>query len=373
MSTRGSLRSAAKPGTQRPIIPSQKTRRELSPTTSIMNIGPYQLENNLIVAPMAGVTDRPFRKLCRRLGAGFAVSEMITANCQLNGAKASARKADHTGEPGPASTQIAGADPQMLAQAARYNVELGAEIIDINMGCPAKKVCKKLAGSALLKDEALVTEILEAVVGAVDVPVTLKIRTGWDTENRNGPAIARIAEDSGIAALAVHGRTRACKFMGEAEYETIADIKSRVSIPVIANGDINSPERAKEVIDMTGVDAVMVGRSAQGRPWIFKQIDHYLKEDELLADPVFVTQRDLLLGHLAELYDFYGEFIGVRTARKHIGWYVKGIEGNSEFRARVNVVETAEEQTRLTREYFDWLIEEYNEPGDTGVRKLEIH
>lgn len=330
-----------------------------------IQIGAYSLDNNLVVAPMAGVTDRPFRKLCRRLGAGYAVSEMITANCQLNGAPASDRKADHTGEPGPCATQIAGAEPDMLAEAAQFNVDLGAEIIDINMGCPAKKVCKKLAGSALLQDEALVGDILDAVVGAVDVPVTLKIRTGWDPENRNGVRIARIAESAGIQALAIHGRTRACKFGGNAEYDTIAQVKSVVGIPVIANGDINSPADARKVLDYTGADGVMIGRSAQGKPWIFGQIAHYLATGEELADPPYSHRRDLLLEHLGELHDFYGEYVGVRVARKHIGWYVKGIEGNGSFRAVVNQIEQADEQIRITRDYFDQLIEDIDE--ETGV------
>ena len=301
-----------------------------------MKIGPYKLKNNLFVAPMAGVTDRPFRQLCKKLGAGMAVSEMVSSNSLLWGSKKTLRRADHSGENEPRSVQIVGADPKMMAQAAQYNVDHGAQIIDINMGCPAKKICKVAAGSALLKDEPLVKQILDSVVNAVDVPVTLKIRTGWDKENRNGPAIARIAEDIGIQALAVHGRTRACAYQGDAEYDTIAAIKAAVSIPVIANGDITSPEKAKHVLDYTGADGVMIGRAAQGRPWVFREIHHFLETGELLAEPSIEEVSKTLLNHVENLYDFYGEYTGVRVARKHISWYSKGTKGGASFRNTVN-------------------------------------
>ncbi|MFQ5487051.1 MAG: tRNA dihydrouridine synthase DusB, partial [Gammaproteobacteria bacterium] len=301
-----------------------------------MQIGPYRLKNNLVLAPMAGVTDRPFRQLCRRLGAGLAVSEMVSSNSLLWGSEKTRRRANHEGEPEPRAVQIAGADPGMMAEAARHNVDNGAQIIDINMGCPAKKVCNVMAGSALLQDERLVARILEAVVAAAAVPVTLKIRTGWDTEQRNGVAIARIAEQAGIQALAVHGRTRACAYRGAAEYDTIAAIKATVNIPVIANGDIRTPEQAKQVLDYTGADGVMIGRAAQGRPWIFDLIEHYLKTGELKEDPPLTVIRSLMLEHLEALYGFYGEYVGVRVARKHISWYSKGQPGGAAFRQAVN-------------------------------------
>jgi tRNA-dihydrouridine synthase B len=326
-----------------------------------MYIGPYKLQNNLFVAPMAGVTDRPFRQLCKKLGAGMAVSEMVSSNSLLWGSKKTLRRADHSGENEPRSVQIVGADPKMMAQAAQFNVEHGAQIIDINMGCPAKKICKVAAGSALLKDEPLVASILEAVVRAVDVPVTLKIRTGWDKENRNGPDIARIAEDTGIQALAVHGRTRACAYKGDAEYDTIARIKSSVSIPVIANGDINSPEKARQVLHYTGADGVMIGRAAQGRPWIFREIRHYLETGEHLPEPALEEVRDTLLTHVENLYAFYGEYTGVRVARKHISWYSKGTRGGAGFRDSVNRVETAEMQFAMVREFFNRQIDTRNE------------
>ena len=286
-----------------------------------MRIGPYQLKNNLIVAPMAGVTDRPFRQLCKKMGAGMAVSEMVASNSLLWGSEKTRRRANHDGEVEPISVQIAGADPRMLAEAARYNVDEGAQIIDINMGCPAKKVCNVMAGSALLKDEPLVARILESVVNAVDVPVTLKIRTGWDRTNRNAVTIGKIAEKSGVRALAIHGRTRACGFSGDAEYETIAEVKSELGIPVIANGDIDTPERVKEVLERTGADAVMIGRAAQGRPWMFREISHYLATGERLPPPQVAEIRRVLGAHLDDLYAFYGEQTGVRVARKHISWY----------------------------------------------------
>ena len=323
-----------------------------------MKIGPYLLSNNLILAPMAGVTDRPFRQLCRRLGAGMAVSEMVSSNSLLWGSKKTRRRANHEGEPDPKSVQIMGADPKMMAEAARYNVDNGAQIIDINMGCPAKKVCNVAAGSALLQNEPLVKEILEAVVGAVDVPVTLKIRTGWDTAHRNGVSIAHIAQESGIQALAVHGRTRACGYKGEAEYDTIAAIKAAVSIPIIANGDITTPEKAREVLDYTGVNALMIGRAAQGRPWIFREIDHYLRTGEKLAEPTLQEVRAILVEHLHNLYQFYGEYTGVRMARKHISWYSKGQRHGAAFRQAVNRVDTSEEQLAMTHAFFDRIEEE---------------
>ena len=321
-----------------------------------MQIGPYKLSNQLILAPMAGVTDRPFRQLCKKLGAGMAVSEMVASNSLLWGSEKTKRRANHDGETDPRSVQIMGADPQMMAEAARYNADNGAQLIDINMGCPAKKVCNVAAGSALLQDESLVARILDAVVGAVDIPVTLKIRTGWDTQNRNGVAIARIAENAGIQSLAVHGRTRACAYKGEAEYETIADVKSRVHIPIIANGDITSAEKAKQVLDQTGVDAVMIGRAAQGRPWIFREINHYLQTGEKLPEPSVKEVRDILIGHLKNLYEFYGEDTGVRVARKHISWYSKGQRHGAAFRQTVNCVDSVEEQITMTQEFFDQLM-----------------
>jgi tRNA-dihydrouridine synthase B len=317
-----------------------------------MKIGPYQLPNNLFLAPMAGVTDRPFRQLCRRLGAGMAVSEMITANKTLWASKKSLLRANHDGEPEPRSVQIAGTDPAMMAEAAQHNVDQGAHIIDINMGCPAKKVCNVMAGSALLQNEKLVANILESVVNAVNVPVTLKIRTGWDHDNRNGVSIARIAEDSGIQALAVHGRTRADAYRGEAEFDTIAEIKSRIDIPVIANGDISTPEKAKFVLDYTQADALMIGRAAQGNPWIFKQILHYMQHQDHIAQPSLIEVRDTLLEHLNTLYEFYGEYTGVRMARKHIAWYSKGLRNGNPFREEMNTFETADEQIDFTKQFF---------------------
>ena len=318
-----------------------------------MRIGPYQLKNNLIVAPMAGVTDRPFRQLCKRMGAGMAVSEMVASNSLLYGSEKTKRRADHEGEADPISVQIVGADPKMLAQAARYNVDHGAQIIDINMGCPAKKICNVMAGSALMQNEKLVAEILEAVVGAVDVPVTLKIRTGWDKANRNAVNIARIAETSGIQALAIHGRTRACAYTGEAEYDTIRAVKAAVNIPIIANGDITTPEKAKFVLDHTGADAVMIGRAAQGRPWLFREIEHYLQTGTFLLPPQVGEIQDVLIAHLADLYDFYGEYTGLRVARKHISWYTKGLPGSAMFRHRMNQLESVAEQIRATTEFFE--------------------
>ncbi len=322
-----------------------------------MQIGPYKLRNNLVLAPMAGVTDRPFRQLCKQLGAGLAVSEMVSSNSLLWGSQKTLRRADHAGEVEPKSVQIAGADPQLMAQAARHNVDNGAQIIDINMGCPAKKVCNVMAGSALLQDEDLVQRILDAVVNAVDVPVTLKIRTGWDKSHRNGIRVAQIAEQAGIQALAVHGRTRACGYSGDAEYDTIRAIKSSVAIPVMANGDIRTPEKAREVLEHTGADAIMVGRAAQGRPWIFRELEHYLSTGQYLPEPTIEEIRAIMLGHLHNLYAFYGDFTGLRVARKHISWYSKGQPGGAVFRDRVNRVETVTEQLALISEFFDRLAD----------------
>ncbi len=318
-----------------------------------MHIGPYKLDNNLFLAPMAGVTDRPFRQLCKKLGAGMAVSEMVSSNSLLWGSKKTLRRANHDGETEPRSVQIAGADPELMAQAARHNVDRGAQIIDINMGCPAKKICNVYAGSALLQDEILVGNILESVVNAVNVPVTLKIRTGWDRDNRNAVNVARIAESSGIQLLAIHGRTRACMYKGDAEYETIAAVKAATKLPIIANGDIKSPEKARQVLALTKADGLMIGRAAQGYPWIFREISHYLETGEKLAPPSVTEVSDTLLTHLENLYAFYGEFTGVRMARKHISWYSKGLRHGGQFRATVNRVETTKEQLCVTREFFE--------------------
>jgi tRNA-dihydrouridine synthase B len=317
-----------------------------------VRIGPLLLDNNLVVAPMAGVTDRPFRALCRRLGAGLAVSEMIAADTSLWGSRKSLRRMDHSGELEPVAVQIAGADPQRLAEAARVNADRGARIIDVNMGCPAKKVCRVAAGSALLRDEPLVGRILESVVRAVDVPVTVKIRTGWDTESRNGVRVARIAEAAGVAAIAVHGRTRACGFGGHAEYETIRAVKGAVRIPVIANGDIDTPQKAAAVLAATGADGIMVGRAAQGRPWLFREIGHFLATGEALPPPDPQWVRDLVLAHLEGLYAFYGEVHGVRIARKHLAWYARGEAGAAAFRDCVNRAESAQLQRRLVGALF---------------------
>ncbi|MGK9067534.1 tRNA dihydrouridine synthase DusB [Stutzerimonas chloritidismutans] len=334
---------------------------------SAVRIGPYTLPNRLILAPMAGVTDRPFRQLCRRLGAGMVVSEMVTSDTRLWNSRKSRLRLLHEGDPEPRSVQIAGGDPQMLADAAARNVELGAQIIDINMGCPAKKVCNKAAGSALMKDEQLVAQILEAVVAAVDVPVTLKIRTGWDREHRNGLRIARIAEQSGIAALAVHGRTRADLYTGEAEYETIASIKQALSIPVFANGDIDSPHKAREVLRFTGADALLIGRAAQGRPWIFREIEHFLSTGEQLSPPGLDEVEQVLLDHLKALHAFYGDVMGVRIARKHVSWYLATQPGAREYRSRFNCLEDRDAQCASVRAFF---TERRTSPGSgdgTGV------
>jgi len=317
-----------------------------------MHIGPYFLKNNLVVAPMAGVTDRPFRQLCKKMGAGMAVSEMVSSNSLLWGSEKTRRRANHEGEVDPISVQIAGADPVMMAQAARYNVEQGAQIIDINMGCPAKKICNTMAGSALLQNEQLVGKILDAVVRAVDTPVTLKIRTGWDKEHKNALVVARIAEDAGIQALAIHGRTRACAYAGHAEYDTIATVKAAARIPVIANGDISSPEEARKVLEYTGVDAVMIGRAAQGRPWIFREISHYLATGSHLPLPEVAEIHHVLIKHLYDIYDFYGEYSGVRIARKHISWYTKGLIGSAMFRHAMNQLQTTDQQVSAVNEFF---------------------
>jgi tRNA-dihydrouridine synthase B len=328
-------------------------------------IGTIRIDPPLILAPMAGVTDKPFRLLCRRLGAGYAVSEMTTSDPRLWRTRKSAHRLDHDGEPSPVGVQIAGADPLALAAAARHAVDHGAEIVDINMGCPAKKVCSAWAGSALLKDEALVGRIVAAVVAAVAVPVTLKIRTGWDRAHVNGVRVARIAEDAGICALAVHGRTRDMLYAGEAEYETIAAIKQAVRIPVVANGDVASPQKARDVLAATGADALMIGRAAQGRPWIFREIAHFLVTGAVHAPPTIAAVRDTLLEHVSALHAFYGDVAGVRIARKHLKWYAKDRPENAAFLAVVNRAETAEQQLRLTRDYFDAL-------ADGSARGLDV-
>lgn len=332
---------------------------------SAVRIGPYLLPNRLILAPMAGVTDQPFRQLCRRLGAGLVVSEMVTSDVRLWNSRKSRLRLLHEGDPEPRAVQIAGGDPQMLADAAVRNVELGAQIIDINMGCPAKKVCNKAAGSALMKDELLVSQILEAVVGAVDVPVTLKIRTGWDRQNKNGLTVAKIAEQSGIAALAVHGRTRADLYTGDAEYDTIAAIKQAVSIPVFANGDIDTPLKARDVLNATGADALLIGRAAQGRPWIFREINHFLETGELLPPPDLNEIEGILLQHLKALHAFYGDVMGVRIARKHVSWYLTTLPGAREYRARFNGLEDRDAQCASVRAF---LAEHRNGP-DSGDGK----
>ena len=317
-----------------------------------MKIGPYELASPFVLAPMAGVTDAPFRRLCRRFGAGLTTSEMTTADTSLWQTAKSRRRLDLDLDAEPVAVQIAGSEPDQLAQAAEACVERGAQIIDINMGCPAKKVCRKLAGSALLQDEKLVANILSRVVGAVDVPVTLKIRTGWDPEHRNGARIARIAEQSGVQALAVHGRTRACRYKGDAEYETIAQIKDAISIPVIANGDITTPEKSLEVLRLTNADALMIGRGAQGRPWIFQELTHFMQNGSVFSPLEKNDLRDIMLDHLKDMHRFYGDLTGVRVARKHLTWYCKHLANADDFRYRIVRVDSAEEQLRLTQEYF---------------------
>ena len=318
-----------------------------------MQFAGFTLRNNLFVAPMAGVTDRPFRQLCKSLGAGLAVSEMVTSNSLLYGSAKTRRRADHQGEVEPISVQIAGADPRLMADAARHNVDSGAQIIDINMGCPAKKICNVMAGSALMQNEPLVAKILDAVVKAVPAtPVTLKIRTGWNHENRNAVRIASIAEDCGVRALAVHGRTRSDQYQGEAEYDTIAAVKRAVGIPVIANGDVTSPQKAKLVLEHTGADGVMIGRAAQGRPWIFREIAHYLNTGELLPPPDVEEIHGIMRRHLGELYAFYGEETGLKIARKHISWYTKGLSGAAPFRNRMNQLTCIDQQLAAADDFF---------------------
>jgi tRNA-dihydrouridine synthase B len=323
-----------------------------------MNIGPYPLANNLFAAPMAGVTDRPFRQLCRKLGAGYAVSEMVTSRRELWDSLKTSRRADHQGEPGPIAVQIAGTDAAMMAEAAVYNIDRGAQIIDINMGCPAKKVCNKWAGSALMQDEALAIAIAQAVVQACaprGVPVTLKMRTGWCLAQRNAVKLARAFEDAGVQMLAVHGRTRDQGYGGHAEYDTIAAVKAEVRVPVVANGDITTPEQARDVLAYTQADAIMIGRAAQGRPWIFRELAHFLATGTHLAPPLVAEVRRLLLEHLTDHYGLYGEFTGVRSARKHIGWYVKALPGGAAFRERMNSIEDSAGQFGAVADFFDEL------------------
>ena len=327
-----------------------------------MQIGPYTLPNRLFVAPMAGVTDRPFRQLCRGFGAGYAVSEMVTSRKDLWHTLKTSRRADHAGEPGPIAVQIAGTDAAMMAEAAQYNIDRGAQIIDINMGCPAKKVCNKWAGSALMQDEALALSIVEAVVAACaphGVPVTLKMRTGWCARVKNALGIARAAESAGVQMVTVHGRTREQGYKGVAEYDTIAAVKAALKIPVVANGDIDSPEKASAVLRATGADALMIGRAAQGRPWIFREVAHFLATGQHLAPPLVLEVRRALLDHLHDHYGLYGEFSGVRSARKHIGWYVRALPGGEDFRRRMNLVDSAAVQWQLVADYFEELADSH--------------
>jgi tRNA-dihydrouridine synthase B len=325
-----------------------------------MRIGPYLLANNLFVAPMAGVTDRPFRKLCKQLGAGYAVSEMVTSRRDLWHTLKTSRRADHQGESGPIAVQIAGTEGPMMAEAARYNIERGAQIIDINMGCPAKKVCNKWAGSALMQDEPLALSIVEAVVQACEsfkVPVTLKMRTGWCDSHKNAVRLAQAAQSVGVQMITVHGRTREQGYKGEAEYDTIAEVKAAVSVPVVANGDIDSPHKALQVLQRTGADALMIGRAAQGRPWIFREIAHFMQTGHLLAPPLVEEVRRLLQEHLQEHYSLYGEFIGVRSARKHIAWYIRGLPGADAFRVAMNRLEDCAAQQHAVDGYLDQLAQ----------------
>ena len=327
-----------------------------------MQIGPHSLPNRLFVAPMAGVTDRPFRQLCRGFGAGYAVSEMVTSRKDLWHTLKTSRRADHAGEPGPIAVQIAGTDAAMMAEAARHNIDRGAHIIDINMGCPAKKVCNKWAGSALMQDEALALSIVEAVVAACaphGVPVTLKMRTGWCARVKNALGIARAAESAGVQMVTVHGRTREQGYKGVAEYDTIAAVKAALKIPVVANGDIDSPEKASAVLRATGADALMIGRAAQGRPWIFREVAHFLATGQHLAPPLVLEVRRALLDHLHDHYGLYGEFSGVRSARKHIGWYVRALPGGEDFRRRMNLVDSAAVQWQLVADYFEELADSH--------------
>ncbi len=337
----------------------------------------YKLRNNLFVAPMAGVTDRPFRQLCKKLGAGLAVSEMVTSNSLLYGSAKTQRRANHDGEVAPISVQIAGADPAMMAEAARHNVDRGAQIIDINMGCPAKKVCNVYAGSALMQDESLAYKILEAVVKAVpDTPVTLKMRTGWNRANRNAPALAKLAEDCGIRALAIHGRTRADQYTGDAEYDTIAQVKAAVRIPIIANGDITTPQKAQAVLQQSGADGVMIGRAAQGRPWIFREIEYFLSTGNILPPPQVAEIHQVCREHIEDLYGFYGIESGVKIARKHIAWYTKGLVGSAAFRFSMNQLQTVEEQMAAVDTFFLRMAEQhdtltYETPQNSAANGLE--
>lgn len=336
-----------------------------------MHIGHIPLANRLFVAPMAGVTDRPFRQLCKALGAGYAVSEMVTSRKDLWNSLKTSRRANHEGEPGPIAVQIAGTDAPMMAEAAVYNVERGAQIIDINMGCPAKKVCNKWAGSALMQNEALAVEIAEAVVQACapfNVPVTLKMRTGWCQEHKNAVALARAFEGVGIQMLTVHGRTREQGYRGNAEYDTIAAVKASVKVPVVANGDITSPEKARDVLAATGADAIMIGRAAQGRPWIFREIGHFLATGEHLAPPLVAEVRRLLLDHLQDHYSLYGELTGVRSARKHIAWYLRALPGGEAFRQHINTIEDCATQWQAVADYLDALGQKMDRlPAATDV------
>jgi len=334
-----------------------------------MNIGHFTLANSLFVAPMAGVTDRPFRQLCKALGAGYAVSEMVTSRRDLWNTLKTSRRANHDGEPGPIAVQIAGTDAQMMADAAAYNIDRGAQIIDINMGCPAKKVCNKWAGSALMQDEALALSIVEAVVAACEprkVPVTLKMRSGWSQSNKNAARIAFAAQEAGVQMVTVHGRTREQGYGGHAEYDTVTAVKAALRIPVVANGDITTPEKARDVLASTGADAVMIGRAAQGRPWIFREISHFLATGTHLAPPLVVDVKRLLVEHLRDHYDLYGEFLGVRSARKHIGWYVKALPGGEAFRTGMNLLEDCNAQTQAVADFFDELGEQMDRVPDAA-------
>ncbi len=340
-----------------------------------MQIGPYTLPNALFVAPMAGVTDRPFRQLCRQFGAGYAVSEMVTSRKDLWHTLKTSRRANHEGEAGPIAVQIAGTEAAMMAEAALYNIDRGAQIIDINMGCPAKKVCNKWAGSALMQDEALALQIVEAVVAACEprgVPVTLKMRTGWCQSHKNALTIARAAESAGVQMVTVHGRTREQGYKGQAEYDTIAAVKAALRIPVVANGDIDSPEKAREVLRKTGADALMIGRAAQGRPWIFREVAHFLATGEHLAPPLVAEVRRALLEHLQDHYGLYGEYTGVRSARKHIGWYVRSLPGGEAFREQMNTLERSEQQLAAVAHYLDGLAQRMDRlPLAVAPRALE--
>ena len=351
-------RIAMSPGGAWPMSTRQSPQRHNFVNSFRMHIGPYSLPNPYLVAPMAGVTDRPFRQLCKRFGAGYAVSEMVTSRPDLQSSRKTALRRNHAGETGLIAVQIAGTEPELMADAARYNIDQGAQVIDINMGCPAKKVCNKWAGSALMQDEALALRIVCAVVQACAphaVPVTLKMRAGWCQAHRNAVQIARAAAAAGVQMITVHGRTREQGYRGHAEYDTVAAVKAAVAIPVVANGDIDSPEKARSVLASTGADAVMIGRAAQGRPWIFREIAHYLDTGEHLAPPLVLEVKQALLAHLDDHHAFYGEYAGVRSARKHIGWYVKTLPGGEAFRARMNAIEDAQVQAQAVAEYFDAL------------------